>query len=83
MSSTTRKNRSFSLDPDLIVEVERSKGPHSASERVNHLLRRALEMERKAKLASEAAEFFADTNDDERASRRALQKATIRSLTRE
>jgi len=82
MGSALRKTRSFSLDPDLITEVERTKGPVSVSERVNHLLRSALEMEKKAQLSEEAAEFFRTTEDD-REERRAYQKANLRTWSRE
>jgi hypothetical protein len=77
-----RKTRSFSLDPDVLSEVERTKGRASASERVNHLLRYALEIERKDGLHQEAAEFFATASDD-REERRAFQKASLRTWTRE
>lgn len=53
-----RKTRSFSLDPKLLSEVERTRGDISASERVNQLLSYALEMERKAALYAEAADFL-------------------------
>ncbi len=77
-----RKTRSFSLDPDVLSEVERTRGQASASERVNHLLKYALELERKAKLCQEAAEFFG-TAPDNREERRAFQKAALKTWTRE
>jgi hypothetical protein len=82
MRSAVRKTRSFSLDPDVLTEVERTKGQASASERVNDLLKYALEMERKAGLYQEAAHFFSSTPDD-REERRAFQKANLRTWTRE
>ena len=82
MRSTVRKTRSFSLDPDVLTEVERTKGQASASERVNHLLKYALEMERKASLYQEAAHFFSSAPDD-REERRAFQKANLRTWARE
>jgi hypothetical protein len=77
-----RKTRSFSLDPDVLREVDRTKGHVSASERVNSLLKYALEVERKAALEQEAAEFFENAPDD-RQERRAFQKANLGSWTRE
>jgi len=82
MNSTARKPRSFSLDPDVLEEVERTKGTNSASERVNQLLKNALEFERKASLANEAAQFFEIAPDD-REERRAFQRATVKAWTRE
>ena len=82
MRSALRKTRSFSLDPDVLMEVERTKGQASASERVNHLLKYALEMERKASLYQEAADFFSSSSDD-REERRAFQKANLRTWARE
>ena len=78
MRSAARKTRSFSLDPDVLTEVERSKGNASVSERVNHLLKCALEMERKASLYEEAAQFFNRAPND-REDRRAFQKANLRT----
>jgi Arc/MetJ family transcription regulator len=81
MQFSVRKTRSFSLDPELLTEIERTKGPSSASERVNILLRKALEAERKAALREEAAGFFANGNDSSQ-ERRAFQKASIKSWSR-
>ena len=82
MRSALRKTRSFSLDPEVLTEVERTKGQSSASERVNHLLRYALEMERKASLYEEAAQFFSEAPDDRR-ERSAFEKANLRAWSRE
>lgn len=82
MPAAARKNRSFSLDRDVLEEVERTKGDTSASERVNQLLKRALELERKASLENEAAQFFEIAPDD-REERRAFQRATVKTWTRE
>jgi len=81
MRAAVRRTRSFSLDPEVLSEVHRTKGRGSASERVNHLLKSALEMERKASLSREAAQFFATLPDD-REERRAFQKANLRTWTR-
>ena len=81
MPSTLRKIRSFSLDPTVLSELERTKGSLSASERVNQLLKQGLEMERKAKLDQEAAIFFRSAPDD-RTERRAFQKVNVRSWAR-
>ncbi len=80
--SATKKTRSFSLDPDVLSEIERSKGEGSASERVNQLLEFALEMERKAGLYKEAAEFFGNVSND-REEQRAFQRASLKSWVRE
>ena len=80
--SAIRKTRSFSLDPDLLSEIERTKGDSSASERVNQLLEYALEMERKASLYKEAADFFGSAPEDYE-ERRAFQRASLRSWGRE
>jgi len=82
MSSSIRQTRSFSLDPELLSEIDRTRGRASASERVNRLLRYALEMERKASLREEAAQFFA-SEPERRQERRAFQKAGIKSWRRE
>ena len=81
MRSAVRKTRSFSLEPELLSEIERTKGSASASERVNQLLKYALETERKASLYQEAAQFFSSAPDD-RPERQAFQKAAIKSWSR-
>jgi len=78
----TRTTRSFSLDPDVISEVERTRGQVSASERVNQLLKYALETERKASLSEEAAQFFRAVPRD-RKERRAFQTASLKTWARE
>jgi hypothetical protein len=82
MRSALRKTRSFSLDPELLSEIERTKGHDSVSQRVNTLLKYALEMERKATLRQEAAQFFS-SSQDVRQERRSFQKAGIKSWSRE
>lgn len=79
---SARKTRSFSLDAEVLMEVERTKGPASVSERVNQLLKSALETERKASLCREAAGFFGAAPDD-RGERQAYQKASAKSWGRE
>jgi hypothetical protein len=81
MKTGARKTRSFSLDPDVLTQVERTKGGNSASERVNSLLKLALETERKADQWREAEQFFNTAPNDRRA-RRAFHKASLRTLTR-
>ena len=78
MKSALKKTRSFSLESHLIDEIERTKGPRSASEHVNHLLRSALEMEKRNKLAEEIRDFF-DCAPDDRQERRAFQKANLKT----
>jgi len=56
--AATKSNKTFSLDKEILVEVKRTKGAGSESERVNNLLRSALDIERRAALREEAAVFF-------------------------
>lgn len=58
MPAATRTTKSFSLDREILREVQRTKGSSSTSERVNNLLRVGLEVERKRSLHGEAAAFF-------------------------
>ena len=81
MPSALRKPRSFSLDAEILAEVERTKGSDSASERVNHLLTVALELERKATMDEEAARFFGGAPDNLE-ERRAYQTAAAKTWTR-
>ena len=81
MRIATRDTRTFSLDRKILAEVKRTKGGLSESERVNRLLRRALDLERRAALDAEAASFFASARGD-RKERRAFESAAVASWTR-
>jgi len=83
MAFATRVNRSLSLEKTVLHEVERSKGAGSTSERVNELLKIALEVERAQRLAEEAKSFFRSVSEEDRTSRKAFQAATVNSLARE
>jgi hypothetical protein len=76
MSKALKATRTFSLDKEILVEVRRTRRDLSESERVNRLLRLALDLERQAALEREIASFFAGTQDD-RAERRAFASASI------
>jgi hypothetical protein len=66
----------------VLAQVKRTRGSLSESERVNRLLRFALDLERRAALEQEVADFFAAAPDD-RAARRAFQSASLKSLARD
>ena len=83
MSVATRKNKSLSLEKRVIEEIERTKGRASSSERVNALLKRALELERLESLENEAETFFAAVSQEEQESNEAFQAAALKSLARE
>jgi Arc/MetJ family transcription regulator len=82
MPRASKAIKTFSLDKDVLAAVKRTKGKGSESERVNTLLRRALELERRAALSEEAAAFFATAPGD-RKERRAFQSAGIAAWSRE
>jgi len=92
MGALTKATKTFSLDRSILADVKRTKGDTSESERVNQLLRVALDLEKKAALDQEAAEFFARANRStargrawatDRQERRAFQKAARATLARE
>jgi hypothetical protein len=78
---SNRQTRSFSLERDVIQELEETKGSESASERVNQLLRSALEAEKYARLEEEGRQFYGSINDREEA--RAFRSAAVKSWARE
>jgi hypothetical protein len=78
----TKAIKTFSLDKEVLAEVRRTKGARSESERVNNLLRFALELEKRASLYREAAGFFHRAPDDRR-ERRAYEAAAIRAWARD
>jgi Arc/MetJ family transcription regulator len=75
--------KTITVDESVLAEVERTKGSGSTSERVNELLKLALEQERRDELEREAARFYAGENRKDRTEDRAFQKASLRSFTRE
>jgi hypothetical protein len=70
------------VDKEILAEVKRTRGDLSESERVNRLLRFALDLEKRATLEREIAGFFAVDRDD-RAERRAFESASRASWARE
>ena len=74
--------KTITVEESILADLERSRGSRSTSERVNELLKIALEQEAKQALEREAATFFSKNKDD-RTERRAFQKASLRSLQRD
>ena len=72
MRPATKSNKTFSLDKEILGEIKRTKGAGSESERVNNLLRSALDIERRASLQEEAAVFFGGVSDDRMEKSRAV-----------
>jgi hypothetical protein len=82
MATAIRTTKSFSLEKELVKELERTKGGVSTSERVNRLLKIGLEIERRRSLYSEAAAFFAgDTTDA--SSRKPFREASMKVIRRD
>jgi hypothetical protein len=78
-----RIQKTFTVEESLLAVVERTKGDRSASERVNELLKLALEMERRHELEREAALFYLAASRADRQEERAFQKASLRSFSRD
>jgi hypothetical protein len=74
--------KTFTVEESILADLERSRGKRSTSERVNELLKLALEHEAREKLEREAAHFYS-TDKNDRTERRAFQKASFRSLERD
>jgi hypothetical protein len=75
--------KTLTVEDFLLADVERTKGERSTSERVNELLKLALELERREELDREAALFYASLNQTDRQEEQAFQKASKRSLARD
>ncbi|MGH9776913.1 MAG: hypothetical protein ACRD5I_00730 [Candidatus Acidiferrales bacterium] len=78
-----RQTASFTLDQDLLDYLSRTRRGRSRSQRVNELLRRAVELEQQARLEAEAAAFFKTVHRSERAETRAFQRTARKSLARD
>jgi predicted CopG family antitoxin len=73
--------KTLTLDDSLLADLERTKGERSTSERVNQLLKRALDLERQDSLQREAALFYSEVEDKQE--KRSFQKASRRAITRD
>lgn len=78
-----RLAKTFTIDPGINEYVDETKGDRSASERVNELLRRAIIEEQYERLDAEASAFFADDSKADRAETKAMQKASLRTFSRD
>jgi hypothetical protein len=76
-----RQAKSFTISDEILADIAGTKGTGSTSERVNELLKRGLELERRERLEREAAEFFANDLEDFR-ERTAYRKAAKEALSR-
>lgn len=78
-----RQAKTFTISKDILSEIANTKRGVSTSERVNELLRRALDMERRETLEREAEEFFATEGENSPGERAAYQKASRQALSRD
>jgi hypothetical protein len=78
-----KQARSFTISQDILEAIADTKGSVSASERVNELLRRALDLEQRERLEQEAAEFFTKQDAYSTRERAAFRKASKQSLSRD
>ena len=74
--------KTFTVEESVLAVVERTKGDRSVSERVNELLKLALDLEQRDQLEREAALFYSVANKRDRHEEHAFHKASLRSLTR-
>ena len=77
-----RNVKSFSVRTDILTEISKTKGSNSTSERVNSILKRALDLERRERLEQEAQEFSGEQEETSTRERGAFQKASKRALSR-
>jgi len=82
MRTATKTTKTFSLDKSVLADVKRTKGTGSESERVNRLLKFALDLEKRASLYEEAGKFFSSGSND-RKERKAYELASLNSWKRE
>jgi len=78
-----RKGASFTLEAGVLDYVQRTRRGRSRSQRVNELLQRAIEAERREALAQEAQSFFRRPSRADRAETRAFRTAAARPLARD
>jgi diphthamide biosynthesis methyltransferase len=78
-----RKATSLTISSDILAEIATTKGAGSTSDRVNNLLKRALELEKRERLEQEAAEFFGNNAANSDTERAAFQKASKNAISRD
>jgi hypothetical protein len=78
-----RTAKTLTIEESLLVQVEKTRGARSTSQRVNELLKSALEHERREALEREAANFYAVANQGERQEERDFEKASMDSWNRD
>ena len=76
-----RLTKSFTVEPEVHEYIEATKGDGSVSERVNRLLKLAIQQERYEALEAEATVFFSGART-ERYEAAAFQKAALRTFSR-
>ncbi len=74
---------SITLDREVVEQIKKTRGKASVSERVNHLLKRALLAERYKKLEEEAARFFAEVGAEEREESEAIYRLSLETMQRD
>lgn len=75
--------KSFALEPEVHAYIVHTRAGHSASERANELLKRAIAGEEQERLATEAQAFFREMGAADSEESRAFQAATLRALARD
>jgi hypothetical protein len=83
MASSAKLAKSFMIEPEVDRYISSTKGKRSASERVNGMLKKAMEQEQYERLEAEARVFYAKGGGAERKATRAFQAAAIRAITRD
>lgn len=75
--------KTLTIEESVLAVVERTQGKRSTSERVNELLKLALEQERRQELERESAKFYAVANGSDRQEERDFEKASMVSWDRD
>jgi hypothetical protein len=74
--------KSFSISNGILDEIAHTRGADSTRERVNKVLKHALELERGERLEHEAGKFFAEESASSLTETAAFHKACKKSLSR-
>jgi hypothetical protein len=78
-----RLARTYTIETEISEYVDRTRGGESASERVNQLLKLAIEQEEYNRLEAEAARFFSGQEEIANEETREFRKAGLRTLRRD
>ena len=83
MSGAAKVSKSVTIDAEVSEYIADTRGRASTSERLNDLLRIAMQMEQRESLEQQAQSFYSGARNSDREGTRAFKRAAIRAQRRD